>query len=361
MHIPIPAILLPHTATLPHPFLLAAHAVPARRRLAASANQKSLLFPKKFRIFAQKGAAWTLGLASSKEKVLFGRQDAGCGARELQLNLKFKKPTLQTPHSTLYTLYTLQFGGRPSMSMSCCWTLAKNALANVAGCRLPRRGKVEGKTFRAWQMKWKHRASPNPQRSPQSKKKKEREGCRKQGSKSEKQHLMRKDIRKMQMCRKQTHAHCAPLCCALLFCSVLDAENRTKDEGLALDTPSCCRWRWPKVDGGGNGILGHVRRFRTPTSPGPLSMCVRVRVCGCAFACVLVHPVGPASPACLCVCTSAKVAKWRLEKSPSPLPLPPIAVVIRKSGKSNFGRSSSNSRSGQTKGGEWNFGASLFK
>lgn len=83
-------------------------------------------------------------------------QDAGCGARELQLNLKFKKPTLQTPHSTLYTLYTLytlQFGGRPSMSMSCCWTLAKNALANVAGCRLPRRGKVEGKTFRAWQMK----------------------------------------------------------------------------------------------------------------------------------------------------------------------------------------------------------------
>lgn len=361
MHIPIPAILLPHTATLPHPFLLAAHAVPARRRLAASANQKSLLFPKKFRIFAQKGAAWTLGLARSKEKVLFGRrQAAGCRMRSERAAAEFEIQKAHTTDSALHALHTPI--RRPSVNVHVLLLdIGEKCVSNVAGCRLPRRGKVEGKTFRAWQMKWKHRASPNPQRSPQSKKKKkkEREGCRKQGSKSEKQHLMRKDIRKMQMCRKQTHAHCAPLCCALLFCSVLDAENRTKDEGLALDTPSCCRWRWPKVDGGGNGILGHVRRFRTPTSPGPLSMCVRV--CGCAFACVLVHPVGPASPACLCVCTSAKVAKWRLEKSPSPLPLPPIAVVIRKSGKSNFGRSSSNSRSGQTKGGEWNFGASLFK
>jgi len=142
--------MVPATATAPAiqiscrsatpPFCWPPTRTPARRRLAASANQKSLLFPKKFRIFAQKGAAWTLGLWARKEKVLFGSRMWDVGCRESCSwiwiwNSKSPHPGLQSCRKPLEN--TLQFGGRPSMSMSCCWTLAKNALANVAGCRLP--------------------------------------------------------------------------------------------------------------------------------------------------------------------------------------------------------------------------------
>jgi len=92
---------------------------------------------------------------------------------------------------------------------------------------------------------------------------------------------MRKDIRKMQMCRKQTHAQ--GFSALLCFGRRAQDEGRwAMEEGLALDTPSLA---WPKVDGGGNGILGHVRRFRTPTSPGHWILPP-----------AYVHPVRPACP-----------------------------------------------------------------
>lgn len=64
-----------------------------------------------------------------EDEVVDEEQKDAKQTRELQLNLKFKKPTLRAPN---LEPRTERVAGRPSMSMSCCWTLAKNALAVAA-------------------------------------------------------------------------------------------------------------------------------------------------------------------------------------------------------------------------------------
>lgn len=184
MHIPIPAILLPHTATLPHPFLLAAHAVPARRRLAASANQKSLLFPKKFRIFAQKGAAWTLGLASSKEKVLFGRrQAAGCRMRSERAAAEFEIQKAHTTDSALHTLHTLHTPiRRPSVNVHVL-LLDIGEKCVSQRCRLPASSprKSRRQNFSGLANEMKAPRLPQPPTLPAVQKKKRKRGMPKAG------------------------------------------------------------------------------------------------------------------------------------------------------------------------------------
>lgn len=124
---------------------------------------------------------------------------------------------------------------------------------------------------------------------------------------------MRKDIRKMQMCRKQTHAQSTHSLCSGHW-QQDEGGMRMRRHSTATGHSILPGLKVAQVDGGGNGILGHVRRFRTPTtapapSPGSWLLAPSVCVCLCRGCCAF-------------VCISAKVAKWRLEKSP------PIAIII---------------------------------